>query len=102
MEIKFFKKGKVFKKKSFKLSPGIYWKIILSLFFILIITAAFFGYFIFSQINKDLMFSTDNSGRNGEKGKVEKVKDALDLFSKRAEKSNVILNAPVLVVDPSL
>lgn len=102
MKINIFKKKKVFKKESFKLSPDIYWRIILGLFLALVVITALFGSYVFSQINQELMLPTDSSNSIKEKGKIEKTQEALDFFSKREEKSKEILNAPASVIDPAL
>jgi len=102
MKINIFKKKKVFKKENFKLSPDIYWKIILGLFLSLIVITALFGFYVFSQINQELVFSTESLNSVKEKGKIEKTREALDLFLQREEKSKEILNSPSPVIDPSL
>ena len=102
MKIKFLKKQNNFKKKDFTLNPNLFWKIAVFGTFVLIILAAFFGYYLFGQINKEYALSTvGNSGQvpTVDRSHIEKV---LNYFSSREEKSKEVLANPAPVVDPSL
>jgi len=102
MKIEFFKKQNNFKKKDFALNPNLYWMSAVFGTFILILAAAFFGYYLFAQINQEFVLpATNDSGQvpTVDKNRVEKV---LNYFSNREEKSKEIIANPAPVVDPSL
>ena len=100
MEIKFFKKQKSFKKHASGLKPSFFWKLIVYLAFILIIGSFVFGYYLFTQINKESVLPEVSSSRGIIK--KEQLKKVLDYFEARKIKSVEILNSPSPVVDPSL
>lgn len=102
MDLKFLKRKKVFKKKDFRINPLIYWRIILVFFSALTALSFFFGYYTFSHIDQDLTFPMESISSKLEKEKINKIDSALEYFSHRERKSNEILNAPSLVIDPSL
>ena len=102
MKIQLFKKQNNFKKKDFILNFNLYWKVAVSIAFILILTSFVFGFRLFLQINEEFsMLETDGSTQNRliNKSRISKV---LDYFSEKEKKSAEILNSPVPVVDPSL
>ena len=102
MKIKFFKIKKDYRKEDAKINPDIYWKILVIILFLAIVTSFVFAYNVFQQINKDdVAIVQNNDEKIGNKEKV-KIGDALKYFSEREKKSNEILNSPSVVADPSL
>ena len=102
MKIKLFKIEKNYRKENFEINPDIYWKMIMVLAFLVIITSLVFSYNLFVQTNKDnisIVEKKDNKNENKEK---EKIRNALEYFSEREKKSIEILNFPVPIVDPSI
>ena len=104
MQIQIFKKQKTkkIKKENFKINVDFYWKLILSMAFLLIMVSFVFGFYLFRQINKEQILSTSGGSDTAltmEKKRIEKV---LEYFSEREKKSADILNSPSSVVDPSL
>ena len=102
MNIKFFKFEKSFKKKDYQVNFDIYWKVILSVVFIIIIISFIYGSFIFMEMNKDYISPNINTNEQIEKNRKIRIDKVLEYFSEREKKSEIILNSPSLVVDPSL
>ena len=101
MKINFFKTKKNLQKEKFKINLDLYWELILYIAFAIILVSFAFGFYLFKQINQELVLSSDN--RVGQETiKKEKIDKVLDYFSKREKKSNDILNSTPPVIDPSL
>ncbi|MFA6524562.1 MAG: hypothetical protein WC264_03325 [Candidatus Paceibacterota bacterium] len=103
MKIKFFKiKNNFAKEGRFQEKPDFFWKIALYLGFILAIIFFILGFFIFKQVDKELILSEeDNSGKSKVIQK-ERVKEALEYFKEQEKKSEEILNYSFTIIDPSL
>lgn len=101
MEIKLFKTKKNFKKKSTEPDPGFYWKLIISLVFVLIVASFVFGYYMFIQVKEDLSALPENFGKKQliDKKRIDKV---FEYFSLREKKSTEIINSFPPTVDPSI
>lgn len=102
MQIKFFKKEKNFKKESFWFNLNFYWSLAVCFMFVTTLVSCFFGYYLFMQINKELIVGTDGASGQVETVKKERIQKVLEYFSLRKQKSNQILNSPSSIVDPSL
>jgi len=102
MKIKIPKLKKNFKKEKIKIKPDLYWKFIVILFFLLLIITTFFAISLFKKIDKREEPSFEYGNTIIEKEKKEKIKNTLDYFQQREEKSKEIINSPSSVVDPSL
>ena len=64
MKIDFLKKRNSLKKENFSFNPNLYWKIAIFGAFLMIIFAGIFGYYLFSQINKEsLSLELNSSGK---------------------------------------
>jgi hypothetical protein len=101
MKINIFKKRNNFKKKNSAPNPSTYWELVIFGVFFVMILSFFFGYYTFTQINKES--DTPTVKDNGQVPTVNKdrIENVLNYFSNRAQKSTQILNSPVPVVDPS-
>ncbi|OGI68840.1 hypothetical protein A3A05_02455 [Candidatus Nomurabacteria bacterium RIFCSPLOWO2_01_FULL_41_12] len=99
--IKFFKKEKSFKKKSLSLNLNLYWKLAIYFVFAMILLSGFYGFYLFTQINKESIITLSGGGQIGTARK-EKIEKVLEYFSLRKKKSIEIINFPSPVVDPSL
>jgi len=103
MKIKLFKKEKKFKKESPLLNLHFYWKLAVCIMCIVTTASAFFGYYLFMKINKELTPSpADMSAEKSETLKKERIGKRLEYFTLREEKSNQILYSGAPVIDPSL
>ena len=102
MDIKIFKTKKHFKKADSFINLDIYWKFILVLGFLLILTSLFFGLYIFMQTNEEFVLASDNSVGKIKIVKKERIDAALQYFTEREQKSTEILNSRSAVTDPSL
>lgn len=104
MEIKFFKKGKNFKKEkeNLWLNVNFYWKLAVYFMFVVILLSSFFGYYLFKQTSKEPVLSTSSDDGQVETLKKERVEKILEYFSIRKQKSDQILYSPAPVIDPSL
>ena len=100
--LKFFKKEKKFKKESSGFNPNLYWKLAVCFRFVVILSAFFFGYYLFVQINKDIVLERSSINGQFETIKKDRIEKVLEYFSSRKQKSNEILNSPAPVSDPSL
>lgn len=101
MQINLFKTKKNFKKKKSEANPSFYWKVIVSLAFVLILTSFIFGYYVFNEMQKE----ADLSGQGFAKRqpiRKERLDKVLEYFSAREKKSIEIMNSAPPVVDPSL
>lgn len=99
---KLFKKEKKFEKKEFTFNAYFYWKLAIVGAFFLIALSFFFGYYLFTKINKEPDLSAQSG--NGQIPTVNKnrISEVFRVFSEREKKSAEILNSPAPVVDPSL
>ncbi|MFA6077083.1 MAG: hypothetical protein WC735_03345 [Candidatus Paceibacterota bacterium] len=104
MKIKFLKKEKSFKKKkeNLLLNINFYWQLAVLFIFVVILLSSFFGYYLFTQTNKELVLSTVDVIPEVETVKKERIEKVLEYFSRREQKSDKILNSPAPVIDPSL
>ncbi|HNW71436.1 MAG TPA: hypothetical protein PKZ36_00970 [Candidatus Paceibacterota bacterium] len=102
MKIKFPKFKKNYENQNFKISPDIYWNILIVLFFIIIIAVFIFSFNLYKQTSVESEVTYQNISGKIEKEKKEKINRVLEYFSEREQKSNEILNSPAPVVDPSL
>ncbi len=104
MEIKFFKKEKVFKKEkeSLWMSINFYWKLAVPIMFLVVIFSIFYGYYLFVNINKDPVLESNSTSGQFETVNKDKIGKAFDYFSIRKQKSNQILISPAPFIDPSL
>lgn len=102
MKIQFFKKQNNFKKKDFILDSNLYWRVAVSIAFVLILTSFVFGFRLFLQINQE--FSTPETVGSTQTRLINKnrISKVLDYFSEKEKKTAEILNSGVPVVDPSL
>lgn len=99
--IKFPKIKKSFKKKSTEPNPHFYWKLVVFIFFLIILGSFIFGYYTFLQVKDESTSFIENINKK-RPIKTERLKNVLEYFSLREEKSAEILNSPAPVVDPSL
>jgi len=101
--INFLKKEKNLKKeKDVCLNIGLFWKLAVCLMFIAIITAFFFGYRLFMEVNREPVLEIGENNSQLETIKKDRIDKVLEYFSTRKQKSNQILNSPAPVSDPSL
>lgn len=102
MKINFLKIKKNYTKKSFKISPNFYWKIIVSIFFLLLVASFLFSWFVFKKTNiqNELVFERKSEKLSDKEKK--KIQEALNYFSEREKKTSEILNSEISVVDPAL
>ena len=100
--IKFFKKEKKFKKESSGFNPNLYWELAVCFIFVVILSAFFFGYYLFVKIDRKPILQVGNSSGQVETIKKERIEKVLEYFSLQQQKSNQILNSPAPVIDPSL
>ncbi|MEK7113699.1 MAG: hypothetical protein AAB873_02630 [Patescibacteria group bacterium] len=101
MEIKFFKKEKVFKKGGIKLKPDIYWGIALLLTVLVVLFSLVFGLLLFFQVNKEVTLTVEESNKS-EMVNKERLDKVLNYFVEREKRSTEILNSTSPIVDPSL
>jgi len=106
MEINILKKKKCvkkFKKESFKNNSNFFWKLILGIFSVLVISSFVFGYILFIQNSKDISGSEYvNNGNKLEVEKEQKIQKELNLYSDREKASLDIINSIDHSYDPSL
>ena len=102
MNLNFFKTQKKFKKSEHQPNPDLYWRAILFVTFILIFLSFVFGAYLYLNINKEDFLSTvEYNGQSKKIGK-DRIDEALEYFTERANKSENILNLPSPLIDPSL
>ena len=102
MKINILKKRNSFKKKSYTPSASFYWRITILCTFIIILSSFCFGYYVFTQTEKELVLpATKDSGQVPTVNK-NRITNVLNYFSTREQTSNQILISPAPVVDPSL
>jgi len=102
MKIKFPKIKKSYQKEIYKIDSGIYWRIIVGLFFVLVILSFIFAYNLYFQINKEDESFLEVNSEKVEKEKKEKINKVLEYFAERQKNSDKILNSAVPLVDPSI
>ncbi len=104
MQIKLFKKEKVFKKRkeSLWLNINLYWKLAVFCLFVVFLLSSFFGYYLFTQINKEFIVSEDARSSQSDTVKKERINKVLEYFSGRDQKSDQIISSPAPIIDPSL
>lgn len=94
-------KKKVFKKDVVYIDTNSYWRLLILLSFLIILTSLGFGYFLFNQISIDFNSSTENTGLVESINK-QKLDETLEYFSNKENTFNTILNSPSVIEDPSL
>jgi hypothetical protein len=100
MEILKFKKD--FTKKDYQINPDIYWKILLSMSFVIMVTSFFYGSFVFSEMNKDTaIIGVNTNDKTIEERKI-RIDKILGYFTEKEKKSESILESTSTIVDPSL
>lgn len=107
MKTEIFKIKKSLKKGVFHVNPNIGWGLTLSLAFILILLFFIFGFYLFTQTDKELTLLSTQIAETTPKGQIkivtkEQIEKVLEYFSAREKKSTQILNSYSPVVDPSL
>jgi len=101
LNFKFIKKEKKFKKNEVSLNSNFFWKIVLYLFFAIMLGSFIFSLFMYRKINT-LTSKSDINVDSPNMIKMERINNALNYFKSREEKSVEIINSPSLIVDPSL
>jgi hypothetical protein len=99
---KFLKKQKKFEKKDFMLDAFFYWKLAVLGAFLMIILFFFFGFYLFTKINREPDLSTLSEVRQIPTVDKNRMSEVISIFTEREKKSAEILNSPSPVVDPSL
>lgn len=105
MNIDFLKKLKStpkIKKEKFDVKAGTYWKFVIFFFFVLILGAFGFGYYLFESVNKIDEDINTNTNLSNESIQEERLNDTLNYFTKREEKFNAVIAKPAPIIDPSL
>ena len=102
MKIKIPKIKKNYKKENFEINPNLYWRLIVSIFFVLTILSFVFGISIYKQITKGDTIISGNGSKKVEQEKKVRINKVLEYFSEREKKSAEIIQSPLPVVDPSL
>lgn len=102
MDLKIFKIKKKFKKSEHQPDPDFFWRMILSVTFVLVLASfAFGGYLFFKINNEDVDSELQYDGQAKKIGK-ERLDKVLQYFTERKNKSESIINSPAPVIDPSL
>lgn len=94
-----FKIKQSFKKKRIEPKPDFYWRILVTVVFILIGLSFAFSFYLFLKVKAEPIPQDINSKKSIEK---ERLEEALQIFSNREEKSKQIINSPAGVSDPSI
>jgi hypothetical protein len=102
MKINFLKVKKNYLRGNFKFSSNFYWKVIVVIFFLLIIGSFIFIFSIFREIGKQEDCVVSKSIEKLSDKEKKKIQDALIYFAEREKKSSEILNSGTSVVDPAL
>ena len=102
MDLKFLKRKKNFKKGNFQIRPDLYWHLALCVGVLFTFPFFIFGFYLFKQVNTEPELQAQNSNKQIEVAKKERVQNVLKYFSDREKKSTEILNSPSPIVDPSL
>ncbi len=101
MEIKIFKRKKVFKKGGLHVNPDIYWEALLGIALLIVITSFIFGFLFFGKVNEEFILSGENLESQTKTISKKRIDKALQYFKERKERSDEILNSASPVVDPS-
>ena len=99
MEI--FKKEKRFHKENSKINPNLYWRIMVVVFFVIVISAFVFGYLLFTRITNETFSEVSTPSGHIETVQKDRIEKVLSYFSDREKKSTDILNSASPVIDPS-
>lgn len=105
MNIDFLKKLKStpkIKKEKFDVRAGAYWKFVIFFFFILILGAFGFGYYVFESVNETDENIKTNTNLSNESIQEERLNDVLKYFLQKEEKFNTVIVKPAPIIDPSL
>ncbi|MBI3306006.1 hypothetical protein HYZ82_02630 [Candidatus Nomurabacteria bacterium] len=102
MEITLFKKEHKFAKGERRLRIKFFWKLAVLFMLTVAVFSAFLGYYLFKQVNKEVVVNEADVISQTETVKKERIEKSLEHFNLREEKSNQILNSPAPVIDPSL
>ncbi len=104
MDTNLSKKGESFKrrKESLWLNIRLYWKLAVLFMFLVAVSSAFFSYYFFRQISKELVVEEGGSISEVETVKKERIGKVLEYFAARKLKSSQILSTPRIIIDPSL
>ncbi len=104
MDMQIFKKENSLRKKkdSQWRSLRLYWKMAVLFMFIVALGSAFFSYYFFRQISKDIIIEEGENLSPVRTIKKQRLEKALQYFSARKEKSTQILSSPAPIIDPSL
>lgn len=97
------KKKNLLKEKKSIEKPDFFWKIALISCFVLILASFAFGFYLFNQIDQGS--TLDNSVAStapNTPDDLNRLKNTLQNFSDKENKSAQIINSPSPVVDPSL
>jgi len=102
MNFKIFNLKKSFVKKDYNYNIALYWRIIVFVFFVVIIISFIYGFLVFTEINKDSGSPEVNNVDKASQNRKDRIDEVLESFSQKEQKTNVIINSPSPVVDPSL
>jgi hypothetical protein len=102
MNIDFLKTKKNFNKKNYQIDPNAYWRIILLVVLIMVLASFVYGFYVLLETNRDSFVSSANTNDQIEKNRKTRIDNILQYFSDREKKSEIILNSPSPIVDPSL
>lgn len=97
-----FKTKKVFKKENNQIDPNKFWNALLSVFFLIFLGGAVFGYFTFQNLTKDLAVNTENDQNSVGTNQRNKIKNIIEYFDQKQANSGKILESETLIIDPSL
>jgi hypothetical protein len=98
----FSKKEKKFVDKKVLHNASFYWIIFLYIIFAAFILSLLFGYYLFTQINKEMSISLDKDNNASSVVSKDRIGKVLDYFREREKKSDNIISSPSPVIDPSL
>jgi len=104
MKFNFFKNKKKYKKEKFKLSPAVYWRIILVVFFVFLGNLAFLGFSVYSDVSSEDFGFFINENIRGKiiKEKENEVQEIVSFFEERENQRIKYLENPIIIIDPSL
>ena len=102
MNFKIFNLKKSFVKKDYNYNIALYWRIIVFVFFVVIIISFIYGFLVFTEINKDSGSPEVNNVDKASQNRKDRIDKVLESFSQKEQKTNAIINSPSPVVDPSL
>lgn len=102
MKLDLFKKEKHFKKENYQINKNIYWNILLSVFFFLIIIIMIFGFVFFRKISIDANIKSEDNTKTNEENRKIKIDKVLNYFKDKETKSIETVSNSAGIVDPSL